>query len=115
MISRVTNAAIDEVQEWQNWPLDPVNPVVFFDALRVKIRDEGLVKDKAGGRTGSKASLVIASSCSLNSPPDPEQPGSAVFDLASYDQEVIVGKAESGRKLCELYLSATAVAIRVIE
>jgi transposase-like protein len=28
-------------------PLDPVYPVVFFDALRVKIRDEGLVKNKA--------------------------------------------------------------------
>ena len=28
-------------------PLDPVYPVIFFDALRVKIRDEGLVKNKA--------------------------------------------------------------------
>jgi putative transposase len=35
------------VREWQNRPLDPVYPVVFFDALRVKIRDEGLVKNKA--------------------------------------------------------------------
>ena len=38
---------LDEVREWQNRPLDPVYPVVFFDALRVKIRDEGLVKNKA--------------------------------------------------------------------
>jgi putative transposase len=30
-----------------NRPLDPVYPVVFLDALRVKIRDEGLVKNKA--------------------------------------------------------------------
>jgi putative transposase len=36
----------DEVREWQGRPLDPVYPVVFFDALRVKIRDEGLVKKK---------------------------------------------------------------------
>jgi putative transposase len=35
------------VREWQNRPLDAVYPVVFFDALRVKIRDEGLVKNKA--------------------------------------------------------------------
>ena len=35
------------MREWQNRPLDPVYPVVFFDALRVKIRDEGLVKNKA--------------------------------------------------------------------
>src|SRR5512147_1652893 len=37
----------EEVREWQNRPLDPVYPVVFFDALRVKIRDDGLVRNKA--------------------------------------------------------------------
>src|SRR6516225_2915771 len=47
LISRVTDAVLDEVREWQNRPLDPLYPVVFFDALRVKIRDEGLVKNKA--------------------------------------------------------------------
>ena len=43
----MTDAVLDEVREWQNRPLDPVYPVVFFDALRVRIRDEGLVKNKA--------------------------------------------------------------------
>lgn len=38
---------LDEVREWQSRPLEAVYPVVFFDALRVKIRDEGLVKNKA--------------------------------------------------------------------
>jgi len=47
LISRVTDAVLDEVRQWQNRPLDPFYPVVFFDALRVKIRDEGLVKNKA--------------------------------------------------------------------
>ena len=47
LISRVTDAVLDEVRQWQNRPLDPVYPVVFFDALRVKIRDEGMVKNKA--------------------------------------------------------------------
>jgi len=47
LISRVTDEVLDEVRDWQNRPLDPVYPVVFFDALRVKIRDEGLVKSKA--------------------------------------------------------------------
>ena len=47
LISRVTDAVLDEVREWQNRPLEVVYPVVFFDALRVKIRDEGLVKNKA--------------------------------------------------------------------
>ena len=40
-------AVLDEVREWQTRPLDPVYPVVFFDALRVKIRDEGMVRNKA--------------------------------------------------------------------
>jgi len=47
LISRVTDAVLDEVREWQNRPLDPVYPVIFFDALRVKLRDEGLVRNKA--------------------------------------------------------------------
>ena len=47
LISKVTDAVLDEVREWQSRPLDPVYPVVFFDALRVKIRDEGMVKNKA--------------------------------------------------------------------
>ncbi|WP_310676788.1 IS256 family transposase, partial [Burkholderia multivorans] len=46
-ISTVTDAVIDEVREWQQRPLEPMYPVVFFDALRVKIRDEGVVRNKA--------------------------------------------------------------------
>jgi transposase-like protein len=38
---------LEDVLEWQNRPLERVYPVVFFDALRVKIRDEGSVKNKA--------------------------------------------------------------------
>ena len=38
---------LDEVREWQNRPLDAIYPVIFFDALRVKIRDESVVKNKA--------------------------------------------------------------------
>ena len=47
LISRVTDAVLEEVREWQNRPLDPIYPLVIFDALRVKIRDEGIVKNKA--------------------------------------------------------------------
>lgn len=46
-ISTVTDAVLEEVQEWQNRPLERMYPVVFFDALRVKIRDEGTVRNKA--------------------------------------------------------------------
>ena len=47
LISAVTDAVVAEVNEWQTRPLEPVYPVVFFDALRVKIRDEGVVRSKA--------------------------------------------------------------------
>jgi putative transposase len=47
LISTVTDAVVTEVTAWQSRPLEPMYPVVFFDALRVKIRDEGLVRSKA--------------------------------------------------------------------
>jgi len=47
LISAVTDAVLDAVTTWQQRPLAPLYPVVFFDALRVKIRDEGAVKNKA--------------------------------------------------------------------
>src|ERR687884_1492982 len=47
LISAVTDAVLEEVAAWQARPLETVYPLVFFDALRVKIRDEGLVRNKA--------------------------------------------------------------------
>ena len=47
LISTVTDAVLDEVTAWQTRPLEPMYPVVFFDALRVKIRDEATVRSKA--------------------------------------------------------------------
>jgi putative transposase len=47
LISTVTDAVLETVAEWQNRPLEASYPLVFFDALRVKIRDEGLVRNKA--------------------------------------------------------------------
>lgn len=46
-ISSVTDAVLAEVTAWQERPLEPLYPVIFFDALRVKIRDEGIVQNKA--------------------------------------------------------------------
>ena len=43
----VTDAVLEEVAAWQARPLEAVYPIVFFDALRVKIRDEGFVRNKA--------------------------------------------------------------------
>ena len=47
LISVVTDAVLEQVAEWQNRPLDGLCALVFFDALRVKIRDEGTVRNKA--------------------------------------------------------------------
>jgi len=47
LVSAVTDQVIDEVAAWQARPLEASYAIVFFDALRVKIRDEGLVKNKA--------------------------------------------------------------------
>ena len=47
VISTVTDAVLEEVTAWQQRPLDRVYPVVILDALRVKIRDEGVVRNKA--------------------------------------------------------------------
>ncbi|THD06413.1 IS256 family transposase [Metallibacterium scheffleri] len=46
-ISGVTDAVMAEVSAWQSRPLEPLYPVVFFDALRVKIREDAVVRNKA--------------------------------------------------------------------
>lgn len=47
LVSAVTEAVHDEVNAWQSRPLESTYAIVFFDALRVKIRDEGAVRNKA--------------------------------------------------------------------
>jgi putative transposase len=47
LISTVTDAVLEEVGRWQARPLDALYALVFFDALRVKMRDEGMVRNKA--------------------------------------------------------------------
>jgi putative transposase len=46
-ISSVTDMVMAEVTAWQSWPLEPMYPVIFFDALRVKIREDAVVRNKA--------------------------------------------------------------------
>lgn len=47
LVSAVTDAVLEEVAEWQNRPLEALYPLVFLDAIRVKVRDEGTVRNKA--------------------------------------------------------------------
>jgi putative transposase len=47
LVSAVTDAVLDEVAEWQNRPLEALYPLIFFDAIRIKVRDEGTVRNKA--------------------------------------------------------------------
>ena len=46
LVSKVTDAVHEEIREWQSRPLEDVYAVVYFDAIRAKVRDEGLVKNK---------------------------------------------------------------------
>ena len=47
LISRVTDAVMEDARAWQTRPLEDVYPVVFLDALVLKIRDGGSVQRKA--------------------------------------------------------------------
>jgi putative transposase len=47
LISAVTDSVMDDVAAWQSRPLDPVYPIVYLDALHVKMRHEGRVQSQA--------------------------------------------------------------------
>jgi transposase-like protein len=47
LISTITDEVMVEVADWQARPLEAMYPIVYFDALRLKIRDEGTVRNKA--------------------------------------------------------------------
>ena len=47
LISQVTEEVMDEVKAWQSRPLDPLYPIVYLDALYVKMRHEGRVENRA--------------------------------------------------------------------
>jgi transposase-like protein len=47
LVSTITDEVLSEVEQWQQRPLEPMYPIVYFDALRLKIRDEGTVRNKA--------------------------------------------------------------------
>ncbi len=47
LISEVTDAVVEEVQEWQNRPLERIYPILYLDALFVKMRHEGRVENRA--------------------------------------------------------------------
>jgi putative transposase len=47
LISNVTDAVLEEVKTWQNRLLEQLYPIVYLDALMVKVRDEGHIQNKA--------------------------------------------------------------------
>lgn len=46
-VSRVTDAVLEDVQAWRTRPLDRVYPIVYFDALFVKVREDRSVRARA--------------------------------------------------------------------
>lgn len=47
LVSTVTDTVIEEVRQWQNRPLERVYPIVYLDALVLKVRDDGRIRNKA--------------------------------------------------------------------
>jgi putative transposase len=47
LISNVTDAVLDEVRAWQSRPLDAIYPILYLDALQVKVKSQGSVRNKA--------------------------------------------------------------------
>jgi transposase-like protein len=47
MVSNITDKIMDTVKQWQNRPLEKLYPIVFFDAIHYKVRDDGKVLTKA--------------------------------------------------------------------
>ncbi len=47
LVSRVTDAVLSDVQAWQNRPLDAVYPIVYLDAIHLKVRTDGRVQNRA--------------------------------------------------------------------
>lgn len=47
LISTVTDSVLEDVRAWQNRPLDRIYPIVFLDAIRIKVRQSGQIINKA--------------------------------------------------------------------
>jgi putative transposase len=47
LVSRITDGVLEDVRAWQARPLDPVYPIIYLDAFVVKVRDEGMVRNKS--------------------------------------------------------------------
>lgn len=46
-VAKVTEVVVEEIRSWQSRPVDEVYPIVFIDAIRIKVRDGGTVTNKA--------------------------------------------------------------------
>ena len=80
LVSKVTDAVHEELQEWRLRPLEAVYPIVYFDALRVKIREEGLVQNKAVHLAMREPERHGAAG-GADAGPLPERPGGGEADL----------------------------------
>ena len=47
LIAKVTDVVLDEYEAWQSWPLQERYPIVYLDAIQVKVRDAGSVTNRA--------------------------------------------------------------------
>ncbi|WTR19241.1 IS256 family transposase [Streptomyces sp. NBC_00138] len=47
LVSKITDVVADEITAWQNGPVDEIYPILYIDALSVKVRDGGMVANKS--------------------------------------------------------------------
>jgi putative transposase len=65
-ISRVTDAVLEDVQAWRSRPLEAVYPIVYFDALHVKVREDRSVRTR-GARRVTRCSRVLSATAAATS------------------------------------------------
>lgn len=46
-ISDITDKILPQIEEWQNWPLEEIYPVIFIDAIHYSVRDNGIIRKLA--------------------------------------------------------------------
>ena len=59
LVTPITDAVLEQVKAWQNRPLEPVYAIAYFDALRVKIPDEGVARNTGHVLSDGAATKLI--------------------------------------------------------
>lgn len=96
LISKITDKILPEVQEWQNWPLEKIYPVVFFDGIVFNSRKDGKIINKC-----------VYSMLGINMEGQKENPAFSVWA-----RKALEGYRRSNSSRLPLSLSSVSLAMR---